>query len=297
MQPKQVGVPLHSPKLSLWHERRRSIARRSEIQFSSVHMNPQHCESEERGVRHRMDQFYVPLFRQFVKEHGIDNDRLSVLDCGCGTGLSLDCLAEQGWTATGIDLWFERIEQWRGRSRRRSTHLLKADATELPFDDQSFDILFSCGLLEHIGVHEEWKPSYKVAPRSDQFQERLRFFKECFRVLRRPGVIYIDHPNGAFPIDFWHDDDRAARPHKLSENFLPKFAQIEQLVRAAGCDCPVEAISPANRFTFKQVGKHWWGKLLGRPFETWFQLMQVPPFTRFARSAFNPYLVSRVTIV
>ena len=255
--------------------------------------------AEERGVRHRMDNFYLPLFREFVGQSGRGADRVRVLDCGCGTGLSLDCLAGAGWHAYGIDTWAARVEQWRERSgiagfRPPSAKPLCGDATRLPFRDRQFDIVFSCGLLEHIGVREEWEPRYQVAARADQFEQRVEFVRECLRVLRRPGALYFDHPNGAFPIDFWHDDAKSGRVHWPGERFLPTYEEVCSLVSAAGCEDRVEALSPAGRFTFGQVGAKWWGRLLGSRCEAYFRLMRYRPFRRLARSPFNPYLVLRV---
>ena len=256
--------------------------------------------AEERGVRHRMENFYLPLFREFVGQSGLSADRVRVLDCGCGTGLSLDCLASAGWQAYGIDTWAARVEQWRERSavagarprsaRPSSVRPLCSDATRLPFRDRQFDIVFSCGLLEHIGVHEEWEPRYQVAPRAGQFEQRVEFVSECLRVLRRPGALYFDHPNGAFPVDFWHDDAKSGRVHWPGEKFLPTYEEVCSLVSAAGCEERVEALSPAGRFTFRQVGAKWWGRLLGSPCEAYFRLMRHRPFRRLVDRRSIPIL-------
>ena len=252
--------------------------------------------AEERGVRHRMENFYLPLFREFIAQHGKNNGGVRVLDCGCGTGLSLDCLAGAGWQAFGIDTWAARVEQWGRRTAVQGAYPLCGDATRLPFRDRQFDVVFSCGLLDHIGVHEEWEPRYRVGPLAGQFEQRVEFVRECLRVLRRPGALYFDHPNGAFPIDFWHDDAKSGRVHSPGERFLPTFAEVRSLLRAAGCEEPLEALSPAGRFTFGQVGAKWWGRLLGTPCEACFRLMKHRPFRWLARSALNPYLVLRVVV-
>ncbi|MBI3697313.1 MAG: class I SAM-dependent methyltransferase, partial [Acidobacteria bacterium] len=205
----------------------------------------QNLEDEQVGVRHRMEHFYLPLFQQFCQERGLQPGCVRVLDCGCGNGLSVECLAEAGFAACGIDLWAVRLEQWKERSRLPRAGFLFADATRLPFAPASFDIVLSCGLLEHIGVAEEWEPVYKVAPLADQAERRRQFLVECFRVMRPGGVLYLDHPNGAFPIDFWHNSYRTEpRFHSLSEGFLPTFREVATLARQADPACRVEAVSP-----------------------------------------------------
>ena len=262
-----------------------------------MHLAPEERQAaEERGVRHRMENFYVPLFREFLSRHRPDGGRVRMLDCGCGGGLSLECLAGEGWRAYGIDAWEARRHEWRVRLAVEGSEPLCGDATRLPFRDGQFDVVFSCGLLEHIGVHEEWEPAYQVRPLADQFAHRIEFVKECLRVLRRPGALYFDHPNGAFPIDFWHDDSKSGRSHSPREKFLPTFGEVQSLVSAAGCQDRLEALSPAGRFTFGQVGAQWWGRLLRKPCEVYFRLMRPRAFRWIARSPLNPYLVTRLVV-
>ena len=112
-------------------------------------------------------------------------------------------------------------------------------------------MVFSCGLLEHIGVTEWADPRYHVVPRADQAELRRQFVVECLRVLRNPGALYIDHPNGAFPVDFWHNDNRGRpRFHRTSEKFLPTFNEVVRLAHAADLTCRVEALSPAIALPF-----------------------------------------------
>jgi SAM-dependent methyltransferase len=218
-----------------------------------------------------------------------------VLDCGCGNGLSVELLADRGFQAFGIDTWVVREQQW---LERKAGAYVVADGTRLPFVDAQFDIVLSSGVLEHIGVHEEWQPRYKVAPLPDQAVHRTRFISECLRVLRTGGVIYIDHPNGAFPIDFWHGDGRGLpRFHRLSEGFLPTYAEVRRLTGSVAPNCRVEAISAARRFVFRRVGRRWYGKLAAAPVELAYRLMEHRPFRWLARTALNPYLVLRISRV
>jgi SAM-dependent methyltransferase len=66
----------------------------------------------------------------------------SSLDLGCGTGFYLPVLHEFGWTPTGVDLSSDQLEF----ARRRAgdfAQLIHADAADLPFPDESFDLVFS----------------------------------------------------------------------------------------------------------------------------------------------------------
>jgi SAM-dependent methyltransferase len=64
------------------------------------------------------------------------------LDVGCGTGFHLPLLRELGWTLTGIDLSADQLRFARERAGAYA-ELLEGNATELPFADGSFDLVFS----------------------------------------------------------------------------------------------------------------------------------------------------------
>jgi len=252
---------------------------------------------EETGVRHRIQNFYVPLFEEFCRDHRCERRQVRILDCGCGNGLSVDCLVEAGFAAYGIDIWRIRLQQWRQRARGPYSGFCLADATRLPFADTSFDIILSCGVLEHIGVEEKWEPNYRVRPLPNQRNLREQFVSECLRVMRNPGTVYLDHPNGAFPVDFWHHNDYRKLPrwHRPSEKFLPTFVEVRALVEAADPKAQLRIISPAKRFTYEQSRRKWYGNLLRRPAEMFFQSISHRPFDRFIGSPLNPYLVLQLT--
>ncbi len=243
-----------------------------------------------------MRHFYVPLFHEFCRTQQVDPASVRVLDCGCGNGISVECLRRAGFVAYGIDAEAFRCEQWKEPRRLPGILLCRADALHLPFTEASFDIVFSCGLLEHIGVAEWADPEYHVVATPDQPELRRLFIRESLRVLRRPGVLYLDHPNGAFPIDFWHSDS-GGRPrfHRPSEKFLPSFREVCELVRAADPSCFLEALSPAGRFVFRRATRHWYGKIFRGPLQLYFEMLRYRPFAWLAGTPLNPFLVLRIT--
>ena len=81
-------------------------------------------------------------------------DGTAVLDIGCGQGIAALLLAREGRRAVGIDREFEVIEWARERAndepeavRRRLVYEL-AEATNLPFEDASFDAVLLGAVLE-----------------------------------------------------------------------------------------------------------------------------------------------------
>jgi SAM-dependent methyltransferase len=255
----------------------------------------QALRDEEVGVEHRMRHYYIPLFLKYANQIGRSPGAMRVLDCGCGNGASVEFLAQAGFSAFGIDLAKFRAEQWTYRSQLPGVHLIAADATALPFPDAYFDIVFSCGMLEHIGVAEECTPAYKVVALPHQAELRERFLGESIRVLKPHGVLYVDHPNGSFPIDFWHNDYRGLpRFHSANEQFLPKFEEVSRIATAVAPTCSIEAISPAGRFTFRRSRRRWYGKLFTSVLKLYFYALKLRPFRPLLASPFNPYLVLRI---
>ena len=247
----------------------------SEAELSAEHKIG--LSAEITGSRWRIERFYMPMIERGAQ----------VLDCGCGNGVSVDVLNEHGYDAWGVDLSALRKWQWRERTHRH--RLAVANALRLPFEDDTFDVVISSGVIEHIGVEETGGASYRVAALPDREALRQNFIDELLRVTRPGGRVFVDCPNGAFPIDFWHGGSGGrARWHSVNERFLPSFADIRTLARGH----VVRAISPHRRFAFRQVGQHWYGRVFSAPVAMWFALMKIVPL--LARTALNPYLVVEI---
>lgn len=253
-------------------------------------LTPEHLQGlrhEEAGARSRIEDFYLPLISP---RRG--SAPLRVLDSGCGNGLSVDLLNEAGCRAWGNDV--SRLRKWQWRERASRHRLVVADSRKLPFADGSFDAVLSSGVLEHVGVEEEGGGAYRVRPLPGRDAERRAFLAELLRLLGPGGELYLDFPNGAFPIDFWHGTKPGgARFHRRSEGFLPTVKEVRGHLRALG-DYRLAAISPHRRLRMRQVGRHWYGRWLRWPMTALLRLSTFPPFRFLAASPLNPYLVLRV---
>ncbi|MFN3200525.1 MAG: class I SAM-dependent methyltransferase [Bradymonadia bacterium] len=84
---------------------------------------------------HLQSDLTIPLAR--------DRD---VLEVGCGTGLILKSVAPVARSAVGLDLSPGMLEQ----ARARGLDVVEGSATALPFDDASFDLVFSFKVLAHV---------------------------------------------------------------------------------------------------------------------------------------------------
>ena len=100
-----------------------------------------------------------------------------VLEIGCGTAGNSVALAELGAEVYGVDLSRSALEHSRSTSdsKRQVLMLIQADAKHLPFADESFDVIFHQGFLEH-------------------FHHPDSFIMEQHRVLRDGGYLLVDVP-------------------------------------------------------------------------------------------------------
>ena len=93
----------------------------------------------------------------------------SILELGCGDGMACAALQRAGASTTAVDLTPGLFDE---RARRDGVHFLEADATQLPFDDAQFDLVFSYNSFEHFA-------------RPDSV------FREAIRVANAGGLIYV----------------------------------------------------------------------------------------------------------
>ena len=250
-------------------------------------------EHEVAGAIPRIRDFYLPKIERARRRSGRSGHAWRVLDCGCGNGISVDVLNEAGVAAWGNDPSAMRQWQWRERTWRE--RLSVADGSSLPFPEGFFDAVLACGVLEHVGVEESRSAGYQVRPLPSRDADRRRFLAELLRVTATDGTIWLDFPNGAFPIDFWHGDrPGAARRHGRGEGFLPTAAEVRGLLRDLGPTTTVRFHSPHRRLKFRQVGRHWYGAALSLPARLFLRAMAVPPLTFLASSRANPFLVVEV---
>jgi len=115
----------------------------------------------------------------FFREHL--RPGLRVLDCGCGPGSITLGIAQRVFPAEvlGVDFGESQIQRAREAATERSVanaRFVAASCYSLPFEDASFDCVFSHALLEHL-----------VDPQ--------RALKEFYRVLKRGGRIGICSPD------------------------------------------------------------------------------------------------------
>lgn len=98
--------------------------------------------------------------RKLIESLGIPKDEnFRVLEVGCASGFTSCMIAkEYGCQVTGIDISEVLISKAQDRSNRMGLTNVRfqvADATRLPFDDDSFDAVFGVALVALIPMKQE----------------------------------------------------------------------------------------------------------------------------------------------
>jgi len=154
---------------------------------------------------HAVFEFLLPLLRQ--------ESCRTVLDVGCGVGASISELGRAGYDAFGVDLP-EQAPRWMAAGNDQNRFLL-ASALSLPFQDNSFDFVYSLGVIEHVGTilgHCALAPDYQL--------KRQQYAKEILRVTKPGGRILIACPNKSFPVDIQHGPGDSAQRAGPMRSFI-----------------------------------------------------------------------------
>jgi SAM-dependent methyltransferase len=166
-----------------------------------------------------VDEFHIggqEITRELALEISLRRG-MRVLDVGCGLGGACRLFAEEfGCHATGIDITEEYIDIAKRLSQltnlHEGTNFVHGSATELPFDDNSFDIVFT----QHVQMN---------------IADKKKLYTEIARVLKPGGRFgYYDvFSTGHRPIHFpvpWANDE--------SISHLVTTSALKEILKNAG---------------------------------------------------------------
>jgi SAM-dependent methyltransferase len=154
----------------------------------------------ERIEAHRYEkEWHIPAAAEFAKSRG-----LRVLEIGCGLGTDGAQFAKAGADYTGIDLTDAAIELARRRFELFGLQgeFQVADAENLEFSDESFDLVYSHGVLHHTPdisaavreIHRVLKPGGRAIVML--YHRGSYNYRVGIRVLRRAGAGLLKNDAG-----------------------------------------------------------------------------------------------------
>ena len=122
-------------------------------------------------VVHEFDETYAAIMQRYYTTFALTDQLLAklskygttVLDVGCGNGGRVDILNEKGFEARGMEI----NKYWVNNKT-----IFEGSAYSIPYEDESFDIVMSVDVLEHL-------------------KDPVVALKEMFRVARKLAVLEI----------------------------------------------------------------------------------------------------------
>ncbi|MHC4354113.1 MAG: class I SAM-dependent methyltransferase [Planctomycetota bacterium] len=156
-----------------------------------------------------------------------------VLEIGCGIGSVVFKLSEQGYDVVGTDISGEAISY--GLKKYENIRLEVQPAEALPYEDESFDVVLSFDLFEHIAATDT-------------------HLSEVRRVLRGGGYYLFQTPNkysNAVYETLWTRSLQWRRYHPS----LHSPGQLRRRLAKHGFEARFIKMNPINEFTIKKLQK------------------------------------------
>ncbi|OIO40654.1 hypothetical protein AUJ10_02300 [Candidatus Pacearchaeota archaeon CG1_02_31_27] len=172
---------------------------------------------------------YYPVYLEkmaFVKKILRDLDRKSkILDAGCGEGILVEELKKEGFDIIGLDYNYS------------SKYVKKGSIFDMPFKDETFDVILCLDVIEHLN-----------------FEEQEKTLKEINRVAKKNALIILSIPNLAhlasrisflFLGKLLRTSDikrhKGDRPFAEYKNIIKKYFKIKK-IRGLFPTCPIISI-------------------------------------------------------
>ena len=244
--------------------------------------NPERSAYEERCNEYTTRNYLLPVFRKLYPDRSRPHRLLSL---GCGTGVDVDLLNEDGFETAGIDCG-NRCDVWPHRHFKE--RLCLANGKNLPYEDATFDVAYCGCVFPHVGTEGD---SHRVMP--GYREERLAIAREMTRVLKPDGHILVSSPNRWCPVDIFHGrspEHPFPRLNPPGSPFLLSPADYRDLFGRAGCNF-FRLLPVTGYWGFINLKARLTGRLLALPVESVFRLVSMEPF-RFLRGLpVSPWLV------
>ena len=97
----------------------------------------------------------APWVIQNIKEFFGNKKDLKILDVGCGAGFLSNRLALESYRVTGVDLSEDSLRIAKKYDKTGAVEYQIADANQLPFKNNQFDVVTAMDFLEHVTNPQE----------------------------------------------------------------------------------------------------------------------------------------------
>ena len=159
------------PTQTLWHCQQCDLYQKGTLPHDAAYEDDYH----EQYQRHQRRKLGTAAIRLSTLAPYVKAPKPRLLDIGCSIGAIVETADRLGWHGVGVDVSHTAVE----RCRHRGLDCHYFDGETLPFEDQSFDVVTSWHVIEHV---------LNVA-------ETLR---DWFRVLKPGGVMVLETPDAGY---------------------------------------------------------------------------------------------------
>ena len=167
------------------------------------------------------DDASSPWYR-LVREYLGEVQGLRVLEVACGRGGFLRRLAQTGALATGCDFSFSALKIAREKLARPGglplAYVAQGDAQNLPFADNSFDVVVSCETIEHVPLVQ-------------------KAVLELYRITKPGGGLFLTTPNYFNFMGLYEIYAALRHPKRTDDQPFDRrqwFPQVKKWIRQAG---------------------------------------------------------------
>ena len=188
------------------------------------------------------------MCRVLAEELALELRGKRCLDVGCGGGLLAEEFAKLGCRVTGVDLSEGSLETARAHAQQESLDIeyTAAPAEDLPFEERSFDFVYCCDVLEHVGSVER-----AVAEASRVLKAGGPYLYDTINRTRRSRLVIIGllqewdstrcmEPNV-------HDWDMFIKPRELEATFRQHGLEPRDMIGLAPAVNPVALLRDLRR--------------------------------------------------
>lgn len=170
---------------------------------------------------------------EFLTETNLLKANDKILEIGCGIGSVVSELSKRGYDITGVDISREAIAY--GLKKYDDIKLEVQAAEALPYENQSFDIVLSFDLFEHIAQVD-------------------RHISEVFRVLQADGYYLFQTPNKYSNVIFETLSKKSLKWRRAHPS-LHTPGQLKRRLDRHGFEARFVKMNPINEFTIKKLRK------------------------------------------
>ena len=132
-------------------------------------------------IRTLINPFRVDYAKKICGQLKSNSGEINVLEVGCGGGILTEEIAKMGFITTGIDPSKQslNIAVKHAKESNLKIKYVKGTGENLPFQNNSFDVVFCCDVLEHV-------------------RDLPKVISEISRVMKNGGLFIYDTFNRTF---------------------------------------------------------------------------------------------------